>query len=207
MTPIERSGPLVQRSHRAKTSRRRRRNPKPATRSPPRWKDRLSAITTDWPSAASSVFSRFSSPFLLSESFVRLLFGTLFGLAVAAIVGLGLTYYALTRGAAFGGLTTEGWTAWPKSGTTDADPYVRASIARSGRLPTALGDGVSFTVDSDDDGKILDGRCEVVVSGVTPVARFWTVTLYNADGGLVANSTNRYGFTSQEIVRHSDGSF
>jgi hypothetical protein len=84
---------------------------------------------------------------------------------------------------------------------------VRASIARSGRLPTALGDGVSFTVDSDDDGKTLDGRCEVVVSGVTPVARFWTVTLYNPDGGLVANSTNRYGFTSQEIVRHSDGSF
>jgi len=41
----------------------------------------------------------------------------------------------------------------------------------------------------------------------TPVARFWTLTLYNADGGLVANSTNRYGFTSQEIVRRSDGSF
>jgi aminopeptidase N len=32
---------------------------------------------------------------------VRLLFGTLFGLAVAAIVGLGLTYFALTRGAAW----------------------------------------------------------------------------------------------------------
>jgi hypothetical protein len=138
---------------------------------------------------------------------VRLLFGTLFGLALAAIVGLGLTHYALTHDAAFGGLTIEGWTAWPKSGTKDADPYVRASIARSGRLPTALGDGVSFTVDSDDDGKTLDGRCEVVVSGITPTARFWTVTLYNPDGGLVANSTSRYGFTSQEILRHSDGTF
>ena len=117
---------------------------------------------------------------------MRLLFGTLFGLALAAVVGLGLTYYALTRGAAFGGLSIESWTAWPKSGTTDADPYARASIARSGRLPTAMGDGVSFTLTSDDDGKSLDGRCEVVVSGVTPAARFWTVTLYNRDGGLVA---------------------
>jgi hypothetical protein len=143
----------------------------------------------------------------LLESSVRLLFGTLFGLALAAVVGLGLTYYALTRGAAFGGLSIESWTAWPKSGTTDADPYARASIARSGRLPTAMGDGVSFTLTSDDDGKSLDGRCEVVVSGVTPAARFWTVTLYNRDGGLVANSTNRYGFTSQEVVRHADGSF
>jgi hypothetical protein len=138
---------------------------------------------------------------------VRLLFGTLFGLTVAALVGLGLTYYALTRGAAFGGLSIDSWTALPKTGTVDADPYARASIARTGRLPTALGDGVSFTLQSDDDGKLLDGRCEVVLSGVTPVARFWTLTLYNPDGGLVANSTNRYGFTSQEIVRHADGSF
>jgi hypothetical protein len=138
---------------------------------------------------------------------VRLLIGTLFGLAIAAIVGLGLTYLSLTRGTAFGGLSIDSWTAWPKSGTTDVDPYVRASIARSGRLPTAMGDGVSFTLQSDDEGKALDGRCDVVISGVTPVARFWTMTLYNPDGALVANSTNRYGFTSQEIVRRSDGTF
>jgi hypothetical protein len=138
---------------------------------------------------------------------VRLLIGTLFGLAIAAVVGLGLTYLSLTRGTAFGGLSIDSWTAWPKSGTTDADPYVRASIARSGRLPTAMGDGVSFTLQSDDEGKVLDGRCDVVISGVTPVARFWTMTLYNPDGALVANSTNRYGFTSQEIVRRSDGTF
>ena len=138
---------------------------------------------------------------------MRLLIGTLFGLAIAAIVGLGLTYLSLTRGTAFGGLSIDSWTAWPKSGTTDADPYVRASIARSGRLPTAMGDGVAFTLQSDDEGKVLDGRCDVVISGVTPVARFWTMTLYNPDGALVANSTNRYGFTSQEIVRRSDGTF
>ena len=138
---------------------------------------------------------------------MRLLIGTLFGLAIAAVVGLGLTYLSLTRGTAFGGLSIESWTAWPKSGTTDADPYVRASIARSGRLPTAMGDGVAFTLQSDDEGKALDGRCDVVISGVTPVARFWTMTLYNPNGALVANSTNRYGFTSQEIVRRSDGTF
>jgi hypothetical protein len=138
---------------------------------------------------------------------VRLLFGTLFGLAVAAVVGLGLTYFALTRGASSGGLTIESWTAWPKTGTIDADPYARAAIARTGRLPTAMGDGVSFTLKSDDEDKALDGRCEVLISGITPVARFWTLTLYNRDGGLVANSTNRYGFTSQEILRHADGSF
>jgi hypothetical protein len=138
---------------------------------------------------------------------VRLLLGTLFALIVAAAVGLGATYFALSRGAAFGPLTIGSWTAWPKTGTVDADPYAQASIARSGRLPTALGDGVAFTASRDDQGRALDGRCAVVLSGVTPAARFWTLSLYNLDGELVANSLNRYGFTSQEIVRHANGSF
>lgn len=138
---------------------------------------------------------------------MRLLLGSLFALVVAAAVGLGATYFALTRGAAFSGMSIGSWTAWPKTGTIDADPYARATIARTGLLPVALGDGVSFTAQTDDTGKLLDGRCDVILSGVTPVARFWTLTLYNTAGELVANSVSRYGFTSQEIVRRADGSF
>ena len=138
---------------------------------------------------------------------MRLLLGSLFVFVVAGVVGLGSTYLALTRGAAYDPLTVGSWTAWPKTGTVDADPYARASIARTGRLPTALGDGVAFTASTDDGNLPLDGRCNVVLSGVTPAARFWTLTLYNPDGKLVSNSLNRYGFTSQEVVRHGDGSF
>ena len=138
---------------------------------------------------------------------MRLLLGTLFTLLVAAAVGLGATYFALTRGAAFGALSIGSWTAWPKTGTLDADPYARAAIARSGVLPTALGDGVSFMATTDDAGRALDGRCDVEIYGITPTARFWTLTLYSVNGELVANSVHRHGFTSEEIVRRSDGSF
>lgn len=138
---------------------------------------------------------------------MRLLLGTLFALVVAAVVGLGATYFALSRDAVVGGLTIGSWTAWPKTGTVDADPYQRASIARSGRLPLALGDGLTFLARSDDKGRPLDGRCIVTLSGITPVARFWTLTLYNRQGELVANAVRRHGFTSEEIVRHTDGSF
>jgi hypothetical protein len=139
---------------------------------------------------------------------VRLLLGTVFTLLVAAIIGLGTTYFALTRGGvAFGALTIGSWTAWPKSGTTDIDPYAQASIARSGRLVVALGDGVEFVARRDDNGRPLDGRCDVTLAGITPAARYWTLTLYTPDGALVANSINRYGFTSQEILRRADGSF
>ena len=66
---------------------------------------------------------------------MRLLLGSLFALAVAAMVGLGATWLALTRGTAFGAVAIGAWTAWPKSGTRDVDPYARAAIARSGELP------------------------------------------------------------------------
>jgi len=138
---------------------------------------------------------------------VRFLFGSIFAFALATLVGLGATYFALSRGAAFGALRIGAWTAWPKTGTADADPYARATIARSGVLPTGLGDGVTFIATGDDDGKPFDGRCDVVLSGITPTARYWTLSLYSPIGELVANSVNRFGFTSQEIVRSADGTF
>ena len=138
---------------------------------------------------------------------MRFLFGSIFAFALATLVGLGATYFALSRGAAFGALRIGAWTAWPKTGTADADPYARATIARSGVLPTGLGDGVTFIATGDDDGKPFDGRCDVVLSGITPTARYWTLSLYSPSGELVANSVNRFGFTSQEIVRSADGTF
>ncbi len=138
---------------------------------------------------------------------MRLLFGTLFSLIVAAAVGLGATWLALTKGSAYGGVTIGAWTAWPKNGTPGIDPYARAMVARSGELPIGSGDGVAFYARSDDSGRELDGRCDAVLSGTTPQARYWSMTLYDPEGRLVANSMQRYGFTSQEIVRRADGSF
>jgi hypothetical protein len=138
---------------------------------------------------------------------VRLLFGIFMAFAVATLVGLGATFFALTRGTAFGALTLGSWQAWPKSGTAGIDPYARASIARSGELPLSSGDGVAFYAKNDDTGHAFDGRCDVLIKGTTPQARFWTLTLYSPEGQLVSNSINRYGFTSQEILRKSDGSF
>jgi hypothetical protein len=138
---------------------------------------------------------------------VRLILITLLALVLATVVGLGATYVTATRGTDLGTLTIGSWTARPKTGTSDIDPYSRATIARSGELPVGTGDGVAFLAAKDDRNRPLDGRCDVVVSGITPAARFWTMTLYDARGRLVANSLQRYGFTSQEIVRSADGSF
>ena len=138
---------------------------------------------------------------------MHLIFGSLIAFALAAVIGLGATWLTLSRGTAFGAVPIGAWTAWPRTGTQEADPYARASIARRGELPVGSGDGVAFFARADDSGRPLDGRCDVTISGVTPQARFWTVTLYDTQGRLVANTIERYGFTSQEIVRRADGSF
>jgi len=138
---------------------------------------------------------------------VRFLLGLFLTLFVAAVVGLGTTWFALTQGTAFGAVSLGSWRAWPKTGTAGIDPYARAVIARSGTLPIGSGDGVAFFARADDKGRPLDGRCELVLSGLTPPARFWTLTLYDPSGRVIANAADRYGFTSQEIVRRADGSF
>jgi hypothetical protein len=138
---------------------------------------------------------------------VRLAIGLLLALCVAAMVGLSATWLATTRGFAFGAVTLGAWTANPKIGTSDIDPYARATIARSGELPLGSGDGIAFVAHSDDSGRRLNGQCDVVLSGTTPSARFWTIALYDPEGRLVPNTLNRQGFTSQEILRRNDGTF
>jgi hypothetical protein len=138
---------------------------------------------------------------------VRLLLISLTCLIIATAVGLGATWITSTRGVSFGALEIGAWTAWPRNGTTDIDPYARAAVTRSGELPIGSGDGIAFVARSDDKGRALDGRCDVTVRGTTPAARYWTLTLYDTRGNLVSNALQRYGFTSQEIVRGSDGGF
>lgn len=138
---------------------------------------------------------------------MRLFFGSCFTLALAAAIGLGATWLTLTRGVAFGSLTIGAWTAWPKSGSVDIDPYARATIARNGELPIGAGDGVAFYSRTDDVGNVLDGRCTFAISGMTPAARYWTLTLYDTHGRLVANTLDRHGFTSAEILRETNGRF
>ena len=138
---------------------------------------------------------------------MRLLLGLLFAFTIAAGIGLGATYFAITQSTAYGGVTIGAWTAWPRVGTPGIDPYARAMVARSGELPVGSGDGVAFYARSDDAGRPLDGRCDVAIDGITPQARYWTITLYDLEGRLVANSVQRQGFTSQEVIRRADGTF
>ena len=82
---------------------------------------------------------------------------------VTAAVGIGLglfgTWLAVERGYGFGAVTAGAWTAWPKSGSNDADPYARAVIARTAEIPLGLAEGLMFVARGDDTGAPFDPAC------------------------------------------------
>jgi hypothetical protein len=121
---------------------------------------------------------------------------------VGAASGIGLTWFASARGNGFGTVQIGAWTAWPKSGTADADPYARAAFARSGELPLELADGIAFVATADDTGRALDGRCDIASR---PPAAGAAVTLTVCDPGpLIDNAAERYAYTSAEVVWNAD---
>src|SRR3977135_3095649 len=58
---------------------------------------------------------------------------------VAAAVGLGSTWFALTRGAAFGTLQIGAWTARPRTRTPGNAPHPRAARGGAGARRRAAG--------------------------------------------------------------------
>jgi hypothetical protein len=128
-------------------------------------------------------------------------------LALGAAIGLGVTYAALRRGHGFGLIHAGPWTGAPRAGAIDADPYARAVTAQTGEVPLGAAEGLMFVARTDDAGAPLDGRCSYRVAGPIPTSRYWTLTTDTPAGFLIDNPAHRYGFTSQEIVRDSNGGF
>jgi len=135
---------------------------------------------------------------------VALLIKSCFVVVLGTLLGLALTFLSLERGFGFGAVRAGPWTAWPKAGSPDIDPYARALVARSGTIPLGTGEGITFTARTDSDGTPLSPRCDYLLSGPMPPARYWTVSVFSPDGALIENAAKRYGFTSAEIVRATE---
>lgn len=138
---------------------------------------------------------------------MRFLIDIAIAIVLATTVGFLSAWYAIEHGPLFGAVTIGSWTAFPDAGSSSADPYAVAMLARTGEIPLGAGEGIAFTAESDGSGTPLSGNCSYRVTGQTPAARLWTLTAYDGDGHLMANAARRSGFHSREILRRPDGSF
>lgn len=135
----------------------------------------------------------------LSRFVLAALAGTLLGLAA--------TYFVLQKGHGFGRIEVGPWLVAAGNTSVETDPYARAAFARTGEVPLAHAEGVSFLARTDSDGHPLEARCDYILSGPVPASRYWSLTLVTPSGALIDNPAKRSGFTSAEILRAADGSF
>ncbi len=127
-------------------------------------------------------------------------------LAIALVLGFGLSWYALTDGKLFGTVEIGPWTAWRDVGRPAPDPYTRAFIVRSGGLELGAGEGLQFVANTDDSGRPLSRDCTYLVSGRTPTAKFWTLVAVAPDtGALLARPDGPPAMVSTRLARRADG--
>lgn len=127
--------------------------------------------------------------------------------AAALIVGIGSAWYMIERGSPLTTTTVGPWRSWLAEGNPTADPYTRAHLARSGRLPLTSTVARYFVANRDSRGRTLSAGCEYDIVGAPLNARWWSIAVYDEYGSLIPNPSNRYSFNSEEAIRRADGSF
>jgi hypothetical protein len=127
--------------------------------------------------------------------------------AVALILGIGSAWYMIERGSPLTTTRVGPWQSWLSEGNPNADPYTRAHLARSGRLPLTSTVARYFVAHTDGRGRSLYSGCEYSIVGKPLNARWWSLAVYDEYGSLIANPSNRYSFNSEEAIRRADGTF
>jgi hypothetical protein len=125
----------------------------------------------------------------------------------ALMLGIGSAWYMIERGSPLTTTKVGPWAGWVSEGNPAADPYTKAHMARSGRLPLTSTVARYFVARTDSRGRTLASDCEYSIEGSPINARWWSLAVYDEYGGLIENPSGRYSFNNEELLRHADGTY
>ncbi|MDP9142771.1 MAG: DUF1214 domain-containing protein [Pseudomonadota bacterium] len=97
------------------------------------------------------------------------------------------------------------WRTSADTGAVDANPWSRAAVAIAGLYALSRQEAIYYTAFTDSSGDALRGECVYTVSGTTPDARWWSLTVYGADHFLVPNPENRYAVNAVNLPSAATG--
>ena len=120
-------------------------------------------------------------------------------IAVGLAAGTGAAIHAVGAGFSDGTLASGPWETGKDFGSADASALVRARVALRGLLALPRSEAMYFTAHTDSAGAELDGRCRYAIRGGRFDARWWSITLYDRTGYLVANPWSRYSVGSAAV--------
>lgn len=102
----------------------------------------------------------------------------------------------------------EQYGAWRHSraaGSSAADLYTRAIIAREGLLALSAREALYFSLGVDDQGAPLSENCIYDLTGRQLDARWWSITLYADDDFLAQNEDHAASIDASRVTAGEDG--
>jgi hypothetical protein len=135
------------------------------------------------------------------------LIGSAAAVAFVLTAGLWSSRTMINRGSDISVSTFGSWKQWHHEGRHDADPYTRAHLSNSGTLRISSDSAGIFDASIDSLGARLHSSCDYVVEGSSMGKLWWSISVFNSTGDLIANDANRYTFTSDTAALNPDGSF
>jgi hypothetical protein len=123
------------------------------------------------------------------------------------VLGISSARYMIEHGSPLTTKRVGPWASWVNEGNPNADPYTKAHLARSGRLPLTSTTARYFSATTDNEGDTLTSACEYLIEGGALNARWWSIAVYDERGSLIENPSQRYSFNSEEAIRRSDGTY
>jgi hypothetical protein len=140
---------------------------------------------------------------------VSALFNILSNLILFALLvfvgGLGTAWYMVDQGSSLTTRVSGPWVTWTTAGRSDADPYTRAHFVRAGVLPLATSLALTYQAKMDSDGNRLHSTCEYTILLGDLDAQWWSLAVFDANGGLIPNPAERYAFNGSTVTRDSEG--
>jgi len=123
--------------------------------------------------------------------------------AICGVLGLALGAGAAVQRVRTGALGANRaigpWTTGSDFGTARAGPLTRAIVSLRGLLALPAHEARYYNAAVDSTGAVLDGRCRYRVSGGSIPAKWWSLTLYDHPGYLVANQANIFSVASAAV--------
>jgi hypothetical protein len=99
------------------------------------------------------------------------------------------------------------WATSLAIGSTSANPYIRAWVAKHALLALTKSETIYLTAYVDDNGEPLLGNCDYRIESKAPDTRWWSITAYGSDDFLIPNEQMRYSWSCTEMKLEPDGSF
>jgi hypothetical protein len=127
--------------------------------------------------------------------------------ALGLVLGTGAAIGSLRAGA-FGSSAKIGpWTTGGDIGTARASAWTRATVALHGLLALPAREARYYSADEDDHGRSLDGRCRYRIAGGDAGGSWFSLTLYDPAGYLVANQAGTYSVGSAAMSAAERGAW